>query len=104
MIQKFIQAFVVTNVLFVAAFSNTVIASEQNRLPSIDDISNISHCKFLHDISAKSGYSKHDHWQRHATHKALLKAGEFGATHFVIRHIQRIGIYNGVVNGKAYQC
>ena len=102
MIQKFIQVFAIASLLCLSASSNAT--SILNKLPTITDISSISNCKFLHDISIKSGYSKRNNWQRHTTHKALLKAEEFGATHLVISQVERIGVYNGKVHGKAYQC
>jgi len=102
MIHKFIQVFATTSLLCLSAPSNA--ADALNKHPVISDVSNINNCKFLHDISVKSGYSKRNNWQRHTTHKALLKAEEFGATHLVISHVDRIGVYNGNIQGKAYQC
>ena len=102
MIQKFIQVFAATSLLCLSAPSNA--ADTLNKHPTIADISSVNNCKFLHDISVKSGYSKRNNWQRHTTHKALLKAEEFGATHLVISQVERIGVYNGNVHGKAYQC
>ncbi|MCK5191183.1 MAG: hypothetical protein KAR12_14135, partial [Methylococcales bacterium] len=100
--QKFIQVFAIASLLCLSVSSNAT--SILNKLPTITDISSISNCKFLHDISIKSGYSKRNNWQRHTTRKALLKAEEFGATHLVISQVERIGVYNGKVHGKAYQC
>jgi len=102
MIQKFIKVFAATTLLCLSASSNA--AGTLNNHTIIADASNINNCKFLHNISAKSGYSKRNNWQRHTTHKALLKAEEFGATHLVISQVERIGVYNGNVQGKAYQC
>ena len=102
MVQKFIQVFAATSFLCLLAPSNA--ASALNKHPTLADVSSINNCKFLHDINVKSGYSKRNNWQRHTTHKALLKAEEFGATHLVISQVERIGVYNGNVQGKAYQC
>lgn len=102
MIHKFNQVFAVISLLCLSVPSNA--ASAQNKHPTIADVSSINNCKFIHDISVKSGYSRRNNWQQHTTHKALLKAEEFGATHLVISQVERIGVYNGKVHGKAYQC
>ncbi len=102
MVQKFIQAFATTSLLCALAFSNADSAPKKH--PTIADVSSITNCKFLDDISVRSGYSKRNNWQRYTTHKALLKAEAFSATHLVISQVERIGVYNGKIYGKAYQC
>ncbi len=102
MTQNFIQIFAIASLSCLSVSSNAT--SIPNKHPTITDISSVSNCKFLHDISVKSGYSKRINWQRHTTHKALLKAEEFGATHLVISQVERIGVYNGRIYGKVYQC
>jgi len=102
MLQKFIQVFVVASSLCLSVPSYA--ASISNKHAALTDISSINKCKFIDDISVKSGYSRLNNWQQHTTHKALLKAEKFGATHLVISQVERIGVYNGKIHGKAYQC
>jgi len=102
MIQRFIQVLVVVSLFCLPMSSSASKIETKNTI--ITDISSINNCKFLYDIRAKSGYSKQNNWRRHTIHKAQLKVEELGGTHLVISQVERTGVYNGVVKGKAYQC
>ncbi|NOR69124.1 MAG: hypothetical protein GQ532_05425 [Methylomarinum sp.] len=102
MTQKNIKIFSILSLSFLASLSHADNTNPQH--PILADISSTSNCHFLHDINSNSGYSKHINWKRHTTHKALLKAEQFGATHLVIDNVESIGAFNGKVHGKAYKC
>lgn len=88
----------------VILFNTQVNAADGQQQVSIASKSQVENCEFKGQVTANSGRLKHADWRRHASHKALLRAGEMGATHVVVESLESVGTFHGKAKALAFDC